>query len=240
MEQVNLLEHNGYNVIQMWECEWNKFKTNLSNKNELEYTARRQNINVRDALFGGRAEGFKTYHKCNENQTISSFDVVSLYPSVNALDDYAIGFGRYVNITSDDILNGKFFGIAKVDVIPPKDLYIPVLPDNSDGKLLFHLNEMKNKTFTSVELKYALEKGYKIKIHSALEYDKFTGLMKDYVGFFLKMKVENTKHYTHEKCDEINASHKDLDFNFEIKPEDTIKNPGMRQLAKICLNCFVG
>ena len=91
-------------------------------------------------------------------------------------------------ISEKDILSGKFFGIAKVDVIPPKDLYIPVLPDNSEGKLLFHLNEMKNKTFTSVELKYALETGYKLKIQSALEYNKITGLMKEYVEFFLKMK----------------------------------------------------
>ena len=26
MEQVNLLENNGYNVIQMWECEWSNLK----------------------------------------------------------------------------------------------------------------------------------------------------------------------------------------------------------------------
>ena len=184
---------------------------------------------------------FKSYHKCNENQKIFSFDVVSLYPSVNAMDTYAVGFSKYVNITADDIKSGKFFGIAKVDVIPPKQLYIPVLPDNSDGKLLFHLNEMKNKTFTSVELKYALEHGYEIsKIHAALQYEKYTGLMKNYVEFFLKMKVENTKHYTDEECNEINNSHKELGFNFQIEKENTKKNPGLRQLAKICLNSLWG
>ena len=91
---------------------------------------------------------------------------------MNALDDYAVGFAGYRKITPEDILNGSFFGIAKVDVEPPKDLYVPVLPDNSDGKLLFHLNSMKNKTYSSVELKNALEKGYNIKIHSALAYKK--------------------------------------------------------------------
>ena len=65
------------------------------------------------------------------------------------------------------ILNDKFVGVVKCDVIPPKKLYIPILPDNSNGKLLFHLNEMKNKTCSSVELKYVLQNGYKIKIHSA-------------------------------------------------------------------------
>ena len=68
-----------------------------------------------------------------------------MYPSVNALDDYAVGFSKYVNITSDDILKDKFFGVVKCDVIPPEKLYIPILPDNEDCKLLFHLSEIKIK-----------------------------------------------------------------------------------------------
>jgi len=130
MEQNNLFRSNGYNVVEMWECEWNKIKSTLNNKKEIEEQARQQTINIRDALFGGRTEGFKRHFKCNDNQKIFYFDVVSLYPSVNALDDYAVGYGRYVKITPDDILNDSFFGVAKVDVEPPKDLYIPVLPDN--------------------------------------------------------------------------------------------------------------
>ena len=153
-------------------------KATLPNRLELERTARNQNISVRDALFGGRTEGFKSYHKCNEHQKIYHYDVVSLYPTVNALDDYAIGFKKYVNYDSieafcKDVLSGEFCGVAKVDITPPKDLYIPVLPDNANGKLLFHLNPMEAKTFASVELKRALEKGYTItKLYSALEYKK--------------------------------------------------------------------
>lgn len=65
-EQNNLLKSNGYNVCEMWECDWNDFKKTLPNKLELEQDALQQNINIRDALFGGRTEGFKSYHKCNE------------------------------------------------------------------------------------------------------------------------------------------------------------------------------
>ena len=91
----------------------------------------------------------------------------------------------------NDIISGKFFGLVKVDISPPKDLYIPVLPDNSQKKLLFHLNYMEEKTFTSVELQLALKLGYEIKkIYSALEYKKYTSLMKDYVDF---SKNKNTK-----------------------------------------------
>jgi hypothetical protein len=68
---------------------------------------------------------------------------------VNALGDYAVGFKKYVDITPDDIINDNFIGLVKCDVVPPKDLYVPVLPDNSNGKLLFHLSEMYEKTWAS-------------------------------------------------------------------------------------------
>ena len=236
-----LLEKQGYRVDDMWECEWNELKKTIPNRLEIEQKARDQSINVRDALFGGRTEAFKSYYKCNENEKIYHFDVVSLYPTVNALDDYAIGFKKYVDITVEDIKSGEFFGVAKVDITPPKDLYAPVLPDHSNGKLLFHLNPLIAKTFASVELKKALEKGYTItKIYSALEYKKYNGLMRKYVEKFIKLKVENSGKMTQEECDKVNQAHKDLGFEFEIKPEDTRKNPGLRAIAKLCLNSLWG
>ena len=129
MEQINLYEMNNYNVVQIWECEWNEIKKTLSNTKELEEQAKNQNINIRDAFFGGRTEGFKCYHKCNENQKIFYYDVVSLYPTVNSLDEYAVGFSKYVNITLDDINNNTnvwidFIGLLKIDIEPPKYIYI--------------------------------------------------------------------------------------------------------------------
>ena len=70
--------------------------------------------------------------------------------------------------TSEDILSGKFFGLVKCDLVAPKDLYLPVLPRNENHKLLFSLDDLKEKTFASVELKKALEVGYTItKIYCA-------------------------------------------------------------------------
>ena len=81
---------------------------------------------------------------------------------------------------------------------------------------MFHLNKMTAKTFTSVELKAAINVGYKItKIYSALKFEKYTGLMKDYVELFLKMKIENNKHYSPEECNRINSSHKKLGFTLK-------------------------
>ena len=74
-----------------------------------------------------RTEGLKSYHKCNENQKIFSFDVVSLYPSVNAMDCYAVGCSKYVNITADDTL------VANFTLIPVADTFTLTILVNPTG-----------------------------------------------------------------------------------------------------------
>ena len=56
------------------------------------------------------------------SKKIVYFDVVSLYPIVNSLDDYAVGFLKYVNVQPDDILHDRFIGLVKCDVAPPKKI----------------------------------------------------------------------------------------------------------------------
>jgi hypothetical protein len=50
----------------------------------------------------------------------------------------------------------SFIGIVKCDVIPPKNLYTPVVPETKDGNLVCHLNPMP-ETWCSVELKKLLK-----------------------------------------------------------------------------------
>ncbi len=57
---------------------------------------------------------------------------------------------------------------------------------------------------------------------------------------FIKMKIENSGKMNQQQCDEVNEYHAKLGFNFKIKPEDTGYNPGLRQVAKICLNSLWG
>ena len=82
----------------MWECEWKELKQTLSNKTNIEEQAKKQNIKTRDSLCGGRTECFKQYVKCTDKQQIFYFDVVSLYHSVNALDDYAVGLKKSMSM----------------------------------------------------------------------------------------------------------------------------------------------
>ena len=54
----------------------------------------------------------------------------------------------------------RLFGVMRCRVIPPKDLYFPVLPDRSDnGKIIYHLNTMEG-TWSSVELQKAISLCY--------------------------------------------------------------------------------
>ena len=105
----------------------------------------------------------KTYVKGTQGQKIFHFDTTSEYPTVNALDDYPVDFKQVYKPTIEEIMDDSFIGIVKCSVVPPKDLYIPVLLDRvkaADGsdKLMFHLNPMKG-VWASVELKKAIEKG---------------------------------------------------------------------------------
>jgi hypothetical protein len=64
--------------------------------------------------------------------------------------------------------------------------------------------------------------------------------MKDYVAYFIKMKIKISGIMTDEECQEVNEYHKNLGFKFEIEKEDCKKNPGLRMISKICLNSLWG
>ncbi len=55
---------------------------------EFELTAP---LNVRDSFFGGRTEVFLPYYKVKEEEKIFYYDYFSLYPSVQAHNNFPIG-----------------------------------------------------------------------------------------------------------------------------------------------------
>ena len=142
--------------------------------------------------------------------------------------------------TIAEILDERFIGIVKCEVTPPTNLHIPVLPQTKDSKLLFHLNLMSG-TWCSCELKRAIELGYVIdKLHSGFKYKPIVGLMKKYVEFFLNIKTCNGGIKTAAECKLLNDEHAGLGLNIAITPEETSKNPGMKEIAKLCLNSLWG
>ena len=125
-----MLEHAGYKLVHIWECQWDKqvdrdsdrrsFVSSLSLPTPLE---------SRNAFLDGRTNAVALYYKTNTSigEEIKYVDVTSLYPFINTTGDYPEGHPEI--ITRPDTTDiTRFFGVARVDVIPPYGLYHPVLP----------------------------------------------------------------------------------------------------------------
>jgi len=103
------------------------------------------------------------------------------------------------------------------------------------------LEDKHQEIYTSVELKLALEEGYKItKLHGVDSYLKRRGLFKEYVELVDKMKIANTRFYTPEECEEINKGFKNEGLDIEIVSDNTCDNLGLRGVAKLFLNSLWG
>lgn len=211
----------GYNLVEIWEhefdqmvCDIPEITTYLSTLPHLKS----EPLIPRDAFFGGRTGVCKLYHKCSPGEKIHYYDVTSLYPFINKYCEYPVGTPSL--LLGDKLQNRDVFninGIIKCRLIPPRNLFHPVIPIKMDNYLMFVLchqcgkqrNETECKhtedersftgTYVSNELRVAVEKGYKIvTIFEAWDYKltkynpitKSGGLFTGYVNTFLKIKTE--------------------------------------------------
>lgn len=151
-------------------------------------------------------------------------------------------------------------GIIKVNVTPPKNLYVPVLPIRFDKKLLFvlckecatkysgkeglsrdltcsHCQEKRSFTTTTTthELLKSVEKGYTVNyVFDAYFWDKWSNnLFKSFIKTLLKIKLEASG---------PPADVEDLDgyleeikkrYGFDLDKTKWMKNEGMRTIAKL-------
>ncbi|KAK4882043.1 hypothetical protein RN001_005362 [Aquatica leii] len=212
----------GYNLIEIKECQFKSFlKTNIQANQFVSDNDFLQNepLNPRDSFFGGRTNAVKLYHKSAENETIRYLDVCSLYPYVNKYKKYPLGHPKIHvgNNACQRLSLDTVEGIIKCTILPPTNLYHPVLPCRMHGKLMFILcrvcgetmsnrdcnhtdNERKfTGTFVADEVREALSQGYKVLEvsevweYEVVEYNKDTrtgGLFSSYVDKFLKLKQE--------------------------------------------------
>ncbi|KAL9982832.1 hypothetical protein ACROYT_G004941 [Oculina patagonica] len=218
-KKIQFLKDKGYNVVTVWECEWERMK---KEKEEIKAFVNNLDIveplNPRDAFCGGRTNAVKLYHQADEEneEEIKYYDYTSLYPYVNKNSTYPIGHPDIIFQPGHTDIS-RFFGIAKCTVLPPYGLYHPVLPLRQNDKLTFPLcrtcveeemaKPMLDRTFVcshtveqrkitgtwcTPELEVAVEKGYKIlRIHEAWNFpERQEGLFANYVNTWLKIKEE--------------------------------------------------
>ena len=220
MRVVEDIKNAGYNIVIMWECDWRRMKNKkkLTSKVDL---IKRLPLNPRDAYYGGRTNAVSLYKKVTGDEKIHYIDVVSMYPTVMALPQYQYPIGQHEVRRFDDpemlpVPLEELFGFQKCHVVPPNNLYHPVLPERSEcGKLLFPLYPITG-TWTHVELQKAVSLGYVIdevyEQHHFPPSNRTNTLFHPYIQTFFDMK----------------------------KKAEEDKNPGLKQVAKLCLNSFYG
>ena len=90
--KIATIREKGYNVHEMWECQWSQLKQTQPNvqtyMDSLQFVAP---LNPRDAFCGGRINAIKLYHRMTHDQKIHYIDYTSLYPWVNKTCVYPKG-----------------------------------------------------------------------------------------------------------------------------------------------------
>lgn len=221
-KKTEQLRNAGYTVIEMWECDFEEQKkTNPALQEFLATFELVEPLNPRDSFFGGRTNGVRLYCEAplEEEDEIRYADINSLYPYVNKTKTYPVGHPEILVHPTDQNID-SYFGIAKVKILPPANLYHPVLPVRIADKLMFPLctqcvSEQLEKpwlersemcfhteeqrclygTWCTPELQKAVEKGYQIKkiyeVWHFSEDQRKTGLFAEYVDKWLKIKQES-------------------------------------------------
>ncbi|KAL3085527.1 hypothetical protein niasHS_008457 [Heterodera schachtii] len=133
-------------VEEIWECEINdQLKKNERMKAFFDdISNERGPLDPRLAYCGGRTGPLRLFAEPAEDEKISVFDIVSLYPWVNYDTDYPIGIPTIIHPNADEMnVNWtkpehlQYRGLYRVRVIPPRGLRVPVLPMKIDERLLF-------------------------------------------------------------------------------------------------------
>ena len=257
----NKITSASYNLIEMWECKLKKdksFQKYYKNDWNREVVGP---LNPRDAFYGGRTNATKLLYEFKEGECGKYVDFCSLYPTVQFYKKYPIGHPK--KIISPEKYDKKWYGLIKCKILPPRELYHPVLPHkikcDKAYKLMFPLciscakNKQQEKcqhnsyerafigTWATDEVNIAIEKGYKIiKTYEVWHFEKSSDdLFRGYIKKFMKLKLESTKYNFKNDKEEIMFRNK-VKKNLDIDLGELRANSGLRAIAKICLNSLWG
>ena len=235
-----------YNYNAIWECQFKDMIKNVQGLKEfVDNLELEDRLDPRESFFGGRTNAAKLYHKTGDNEKVLYSDVTSLYRYMNKYGKYPVGHPQIITKKFKNI--GEYFGIAKVKILPPRQLYNPVLPFRSGGKLKFPLCRTC-ATLKSKEPCGCSEEEQAIIYHwkNTTQYKKETGkggIFAEYINCFLKLKQEASGWPAWCRIEEDKLRYITLYKENEgilLDNAKIEKNPGLRSLAKLCLNSFWG
>ena len=217
---------------------------------------------LREALAGGRTNNLRFHYKAEDDEVIRYLDVTSEYPYVLKNRKYPLGNPKVINRNFETLEN--YFGFVKCKVLPPKDLFLPVLPMKINEKLAFvlceecaknsnqvdctHTDEQRclTSTWTTIELQEALERGYKIvEIYQVLHYETTSDeLFKAYINMWLEVKQLASGMPPELRSDPVKQAEFFREYfereGIQLNPEEMVENKGLRFIAKLMLNSFWG
>ena len=268
-EKLKRLEER-HTVKYIWECEWKTLKQKEPLvKAFVESLKWVDPLQPRDAFFGGRTGAVALHHEVTQGEKIFYVDVTSLYPWVNKTRPYPLGHPEIIfNPTLEDF--DDYFGLAKVSILPPYELFHPVLPVRIGEKLTFPLcgkcvkteqakpllerskvcphsreERVLVGTWCTPEIQKAREVGYELlDVHEVWDFEKSEGgLFAEYVDAWLRIKTEASGWPADCVTEEEKRDYlKRFEKQEGISLEyDNVKpNPGLKATAKLMLNSFWG
>jgi len=256
----------GFQVRSIWECEFRQMEA--SDPKCRAFFAQRGNIyqaplNTREAFFGGRTNAFSLYHSVQDGEKIEYVDFTSLYPYINKTGRYPVGHpAKILNPSLALLYSRKYFGMAKVRVVPPKNLFHPVLPARINGKLMFVLckscallqtskcthtraERALEGVWCTPELYKAMDMGYEVShVMEVHHFEKSTrGLLASYVNTFLQGKQEASGWPSSDMTDEAKDAYLreyEAHEGISLDRARIEKNPGRRQVSKLMLTSLWG
>jgi len=253
----------------VWECDFRHiersqaFKSFLAARPQL---TQRLPLDVRAAFYGGRTNASRLYYKLMADHCAHYADFTSLYPHINATLRYPLGHPEILlDPSMEKFKSGDYFGVAKCTMLPPTNLFHPILPAKINDKLMFtlchacakentahcaHTDQQRALTgvWCTPELDLAMQHGYTpLALYEVHHFKESTaageGLMKDYVRAFLKCKQEASG-WPRENMTEAEKQAYIDDYlqheRIKLDPTKIEKNPGRRQCAKLMLNSLWG
>ncbi|XP_060572998.1 uncharacterized protein LOC132730933 [Ruditapes philippinarum] len=270
MKKKAYIEQLGMKYVCIWEHEFKKQKSqNPELKQFVESLDLIDRLDPRESFFGGRTNASQLYYKTKERAQIRYVDFTSLYPWVNKYCQYPEGHPTVITKDFKDMKDYFGIAKVKIlpprglyhPVLPYKSnnkLKFPLCrtcadTENPHACACSEQERELTGTWCTPEIQKAIKLGYQIKkIYEVYHWEKSTqydpktgsgGLFANYINTFLKFKQEASGF-----PDWINNEQDRTDYVSQYLQKEGVllcranisKNPGLRALAKLCLNSFWG
>ena len=269
--RIKFLESKLSKVIVMWDCVFRKeMKNNPLLKafyDKFIRSYKELRLKIRDGLYGGRTSAYRLIYECSLYEQILYVDFVSMYPAIQCKFKFPVKQPtRLVGFTLPTVEHfctniDDYLGMARIEVLPPDNLHIGVLPVRIGGTLVFPLcktcaefkqevcnHTMKQKsligTWCTPEIKLAINRGYRILyIFEIMYFKEQQYIFKDYIDYFFKQKVHASGYpervKTEQDKDQYIADYK-TKMNIDLEKDKIKLDPPARLTSKLNLNSLWG